>query len=598
MFPSKRRLDSTEGNANARKAHVRGQTLSGDTPRRQSLPVININKTVDEHLATIDETDSVAINTPWDENNVTESPAVHRHYHDDFPSTALSIEDTETENSHVISPVMTSDSQVLTDYLSTMSTDGCGIRLIRPIRVGGNGRVLFTAVQKRPIGLIISPNPSYTNCQIIEKLLEPWTEQLIDLYFQKVNICFPLLDEASFRSQFATAKERISPALLSAIYAHVLVYWKSDPQLVRQRPPDGRFICNLASEALHSELFTSPGISSLTAIILNIAGRPTTALIGNGVRLGSAVSLAYSLGLNHDPLSWDISRSEKMLRMHIWWSLLIYDRWSSLAHGTPPHIQRSFYDVPQPKIEYRLNQSKSQRDISALSVFVALSGLTDVLDYYLQNLYRVDRESETPISNLELRLDRWIESLEDNIRQIITRGTSMSVPGAPNLRLAYLSLQLLTHRIRMENYRRKGDLDEDGLASQYIQIRRTGEEIVLLVRELDEEQLEDFWLPVNAFAFPSTVTFLLRCALETEKSPNAIAKSNFFKLAQDLITALRRHRDSSGWDLGDICLAQQGEIVEKLASRAQNEESNIGITSFEDIIIPDDLFINEILTSF
>lgn len=181
LFPSKRRLDSTEGNANARKAHVRGQTLSGDTPRRQSLPVININKTVDEHLATIDETDSVAINTPWDENNVTESPAVHRHYHDDFPSTALSIEDTETENSHVISPVMTSDSQVLTDYLSTMSTDGCGIRLIRPIRVGGNGRVLFTAVQKRPIGLIISPNPSYTNCQIIEKLLEPWTEQLIDL---------------------------------------------------------------------------------------------------------------------------------------------------------------------------------------------------------------------------------------------------------------------------------------------------------------------------------------------------------------------------------------------------------------------------------
>lgn len=149
----------------------------------------------------------------------------------------------------------------------------------------------------------------------------------------------------------------------------------------------------------------------------------------------------------------------------------------------------------------------------------------------------------------------------------------------------------------MENYRCKGDLDEDGLASRYIQIRRTAEEIVVLVKELEEEQLEDFWLPVNAFAFPSTVTFLLRCTLETEKSPSAIAKSNFFKLAQDLIMALRRHRESSGWDLGDICLAQQAEIVEKLASRVQ-DESNNGITSFEDIIIPDDLFINEILTGF
>lgn len=152
-------------------------------------------------------------------------------------------------------------------------------------------------------------------------------------YFRKANICFPLLDKMVFRNQYTTAKDHISPALLSSLYAHSLVYWKADPELASQRAPDGRFVWNLATEALHSELFVSPGISTITALLLNIGGRPTTALIGNGVRLGSAVSLAYSLGLNHDPLSWDISQSEKMLRMHIWWALLIQDRWYGCCYG-------------------------------------------------------------------------------------------------------------------------------------------------------------------------------------------------------------------------------------------------------------------------
>jgi len=66
----------------------------------------------------------------------------------------------------------------------------------------------------------------------------------------------------------------------------------------------------------------------IKAILLNIGGRPTTSLIGNGVLVGSAVSMAHSLGLNHNPLPWSIPQSEKNLRMKLWWALLIHDRWS------------------------------------------------------------------------------------------------------------------------------------------------------------------------------------------------------------------------------------------------------------------------------
>jgi hypothetical protein len=83
----------------------------------------------------------------------------------------------------------------------------------------------------------------------------------------------------------------------------------------------------LAIEATYSELYLSPGLSVINALILNIGGRPNTSLIGNGVLLAAAVSMANSLGLNRSPLDWDIPQPEKYLRMKIWWALLVHDRW-------------------------------------------------------------------------------------------------------------------------------------------------------------------------------------------------------------------------------------------------------------------------------
>lgn len=150
---------------------------------------------------------------------------------------------------------------------------------------------------------------------------------IVSRYFSKINICLPLLDYDSFKLQYKNEKEKISPALLASLYAHSTIYWRFSEDLARYRALDNRFIWNLANEVLYSELHLSPGISTVTAILLNVGGRPTTSLIGNGVQLGAAVSLAHSLGLNRNPSSWDIPASEKFLRMKIWWSLLIHDKW-------------------------------------------------------------------------------------------------------------------------------------------------------------------------------------------------------------------------------------------------------------------------------
>lgn len=106
-----------------------------------------------------------------------------------------------------------------------------------------------------------------------------------------------------------------------------MTFWSSSPSLSRQRRPDGRFIWNLATEATYSQLHRLPGMSIIEAILLNVGGRPTTSLIGNGVLLSAAVAMAHSLGLNHDPVTWEVPQSEKNLRMRIWWALLVHDKW-------------------------------------------------------------------------------------------------------------------------------------------------------------------------------------------------------------------------------------------------------------------------------
>ena len=115
--------------------------------------------------------------------------------------------------------------------------------------------------------------------------------------------------------------------MLANIYAQSLVYWRYSQALASRDCPDIRYIWNLANEALYSELHLAPGISIIKAILININGRPNTSLIGNGILLGSAISMAYSLGLNHNPLNWEIPASEKYLRMKIWWALIVHDRW-------------------------------------------------------------------------------------------------------------------------------------------------------------------------------------------------------------------------------------------------------------------------------
>ncbi|KAL1892146.1 hypothetical protein Cpir12675_004654 [Ceratocystis pirilliformis] len=518
--------------------------------------------------------------------------------------TSLLLEDEDGGNAHIIGPDVTRDSQVLADYLAMMHPSTGVMRVIKPQATTQGGPVIFARVKRQPLGMVMSTSPSAKKLKIVEKLLEPWNKQLLQLFFRKHNICLPMLNEESFLHQVFNAKERVSPALICCIYAQSLVYWGADPDLAKHHRPDPTFLWKLASEALFSELHQSPGISTIVALVLNVGGRPTSSMLGNQVQLGSAVSLAHSLGLNRSPMSWDIAESEKGLRMRIWWALNITDAWSSLGYGTPPHLKRSHSDVPPPSLEYLgITENSPQRDRDAIEVFMVLFSLTELLYRYLDRVYNLDRSPPAAassgnilLSDIMHDLERWVDSLTGNCRKIIIRGTELDTPGAANLRLSYLSLRLLTQRIELLGDRGEPECGDpagrapstsvpatatsapatsalqqgpDGDArNRYIASRRTAEDIVLFAQELSAAHFSDFWQPVSTFIFASTVTFLLRCALEIDAPATSVgaslSQSSSLRMAQDLLKALRHHQENYEWDLAELPLAQHTEVIEKL----------------------------------
>ena len=146
-------------------------------------------------------------------------------------------------------------------------------------------------------------------------------------FFEKINISFPIFDESLFRRLLATQKEKISPGLLSNLYGNTLVYWKTSSKLSDVGCPDHYSLWVQAENALVSEFKCTPGISTILSIVLNLSGRPSSHMLGNGAQLGMAVALANAFGLNRDPSDWNLSPKEKKFRIRIWRILLIYDRW-------------------------------------------------------------------------------------------------------------------------------------------------------------------------------------------------------------------------------------------------------------------------------
>ena len=89
--------------------------------------------------------------------------------------------DDDEHNLHIVGPAVTKDSQVLSDYLSAIPDATRGTRMFLPVPANRSKPVLFTRVQKRPVGISVNRSPSAEKLNIIEHLIGPLVPDVIDV---------------------------------------------------------------------------------------------------------------------------------------------------------------------------------------------------------------------------------------------------------------------------------------------------------------------------------------------------------------------------------------------------------------------------------
>lgn len=87
----------------------------------------------------------------------------------------------DDDSPHILGPAVTGDSHVLADYLSNVRDGRRAIPVIRPMLGGDAEPVIFTKVKKRPLGMTVDPTPPSLQLHMIQKLVEPWEKQLIEV---------------------------------------------------------------------------------------------------------------------------------------------------------------------------------------------------------------------------------------------------------------------------------------------------------------------------------------------------------------------------------------------------------------------------------
>ncbi|KAE8335657.1 hypothetical protein BDV24DRAFT_171147 [Aspergillus arachidicola] len=463
----------------------------------------------------------------------------------------------KVELSMFASPVISEDIQILERYMSSKSSS-----LSTGERSGSSDTpMVYLRAPRRREGLSMAANPGKRQKEIVMQVLQPYTDELVRLYFEEIHPAFPLLDEQLFMELYK-AGDKLSPVLVCYFFSVSLILWHHSPVLRQFPKPDIYFIWNLAVEALQQD-FLAPALSTMYSVLLDMGGRPIYSMLVNTINNGRAVTLAQTLGLNRDPTNWRRPKSEKSLRIRLWWAVVVHDRWSSFAHGISPTITKSRYDVPIPMLEDIITDSnQSDTRIKAANSFIHLCTLTEILGEVLPLVYDLNlnpKETWKQIRRLETDLDEWEDRLPSYLRR--DNNENPRVSGSSSLQLSYLAVRLLLNRISLHATTLSTDIDRLQTTRYHLsQLRKSAQEIVNYVCSLTKTQLQEFWLPYTAHHLILTVIILLRCTIEsTDKTIISTCKTSLQHLWTKLQTAAE-----DGWDLATMCISQCKESVSKV----------------------------------
>ncbi|KAH8798650.1 transcriptional activator protein DAL81 [Xylogone sp. PMI_703] len=335
---------------------------------------------------------------------------------------------------------------------------------------------------------------------IIEGIVAPHGQALIDIYFRIVHPNYPILHKKVFLEKYRRNYRELMPTCLAAVYILALHWWSYSPSLVRFKKPNVQELEALFPR-LMADIYRRPKASDLQAGLL-FSQRPDGS---SWMMMGGLMAMSQICGLHIDSTDWRIPEWEKALRKRLAWAVFIQDKWGALIHGRPSAIAHDNWDVkPVRKSDFpETAEDDDDEDGSSevekgMIIYMNLISLTEILSDILDSFFTLKalKQRTTPTGVLEkakplqIKLKTWYSQLPPGLVMEETKPRKLSSTG--HLHLAYFCVEITLHRAILLS------LDNSNADQQCKTIARTAAKVWFVstvdwTKRLRPEHLQSFW---------------------------------------------------------------------------------------------------------
>ncbi|UKZ57462.1 hypothetical protein TrVGV298_011319 [Trichoderma virens] len=367
----------------------------------------------------------------------------------------------------------------------------------------------------RPVHFLLleNENPDFTNeakqsaSDGTERLVWPYGEHLVRLYFKHVHPIYPVVTKTRFLRQYKSNRLKIPASLRGAIYGMACVFWDRDPAIKEACPFQQHQCIDHAHEALRRE-HENPNLFSLQAgLLLHHITPPDVDSVETPsmwTMTAQTTACAQTIGLHQDPTRWSIEPWEKRVRKKLWWAVYASDCWSAICHGNPPHISpTSFSTIPPDMDDIRADETvpedlrylvEPEDAIFQASVgarFLQFINLTIVLREVLDCAFQI-RPNPSTLAERSMQLNMLREKFND-WHSLLPQCLALGPERGP-LHLTYYATQALLYRGLMYPATRAAKANpESNLRKWFISALAEFQSFVYFFNSITEEDLRGFW---------------------------------------------------------------------------------------------------------
>ncbi|KAI8368542.1 fungal-specific transcription factor domain-containing protein [Blakeslea trispora] len=287
------------------------------------------------------------------------------------------------------------------------------------------------------------------------------TDHLIQIYFRRINIMLPILDEDSFYQEYRKANHASTfiPIIMAICRSSCRLLEEEDFLVQKYNIDRAHFFRDIQKQmdTYFDVDFLQPKIETIQVLLISASNTEKWGIESSDwITTSIAVKMAQDLGLHRaNTQHQGVPKKDMEAKKRLWWSAYIIDRWVCASLGRPLTISDADCDIDHP--------DPNDQQYTLFFYMVKLSCiLGDVLRAFCSPRARLMSEKGIVLENISRSLEQmllgWRRSLPSHLalsktdlymisqKDIDAEFRAKLSNGASQLQMAYIAVYLLIKR--------------------------------------------------------------------------------------------------------------------------------------------------------